>query len=84
MIAWREFETVAKVVVRRGCDEVPDTMYRVVKRLPLRRSDQDYLWSLWSPRKNVMHNGFTIKKGEAEKVLRGVAKFIEDNAPEYR
>ena len=84
MIAWREFETVAKHVVRRSGDDVPDTMYRVVKRLPLSVRDQDHLWGLWSPRKQVIHNGLKIKKGEAEKVLTGVLKFIEDNAPEFR
>lgn len=82
MIAWREFETVAREVVRRSGDEVPEQMPSVIWRLPLSISEKKALQIVWSLRKDVIHNGLRIKPGVAEKVLNAVVRFIEDNAPE--
>jgi hypothetical protein len=81
MIACREFETVAREVVRLRGEVVPYKMVHVVKRLVSDIRDQNYFLSLLALRDRVIHRGYMIKKEEARKVLRGFGKFIEDHAP---
>lgn len=81
MIAWREFEVAAKAVLRRSGDEVPSNMPLLIRRLPLNDQEKRTLRRHWNARNDVMHEGRSIKKGDAEKVLNDIDNFIETNLP---
>ena len=83
MIAWRQFEIAAKAALSRDGYEVPHDMQALLRILPLSTLDSVDLGRLgWSDRNKVIHRSRDIKKEDAERVLKEVEKFIENNISE--
>jgi hypothetical protein len=89
IIAWREFESRARdYLLRNRSDKTVKEVHDLgmggdlFALLPSLGADYTY-GSLWKDRNRVVHDDYEMPLKDAEKVVRGVEKFIEGNALKF-
>lgn len=84
LIAWREFERVARKVLDRKLEDIPYEMPDVIKELRLSVDETSELLKIWTFRRGVVHQGHHIKGSKADMVVKVVRSFIGKHAPDLR